>query len=119
MAIGSEASGRSRPWLRFSLRAALLVVTIICLVLGSYVKQVLDQKRATEIVRSWGGTVLLEYQWEYETTHKNATNKSPPEPPNFRSFREWFGEDYFSNVVAVSLPYHSSPSIDVPVLLGF
>jgi hypothetical protein len=119
MASDKPPRSRRRRWVRYSLRTFLILMTAVCLALGMYVKRVLDQKVASEIVRGWGGTVWLDYRYQAEIANSGTANQIPVQPPQFRALRKRLGDDYFSNVVAVSFPYHLSAVIEVDVLCGF
>jgi hypothetical protein len=112
-------SAKKRPLFRFSLRATLLSLTAACLLLGGYVKQVRDQKVARETIKAWGGIAYLDYQWAAASANNKLPVQSPAKPPNFRLLRELLGDDYFSNVVAVTIPYHALANIDASALLAF
>ena len=117
-------------WFRFSLKTLTLFVTILCLVLGRYVKRVHDEKTAAEAVHRWGGATILDYQfgieadplqteiWPSSKTVPSRISSRPPEP-RFRRLRELMGDHYFSSVVSVTIPYHVTPDINVDVLGAF
>jgi hypothetical protein len=107
------------PRLRFSLRTTLLLLTAACLFLGVYVREVRDQKVAREVVKAWGGIAYLDYQWAAASASSNSPTKSPPKPPNFRRLRELLGDDFFSDVVSVTVPYHARADIDTSALRAF
>jgi hypothetical protein len=121
---------RRRRLIRFSLRTALLVMTLVCIVLGRYITKVRDEQRATNIIKGWGGTVVLDYQFKVDSppvlrgdlpalfTSKKSANSLPPSP-RFQRLRNLVGDHYFSNVVSVTLPYHSNANVDVNVLKAF
>jgi Leucine Rich repeat len=119
MAALAPSSARKRPLFRFSLRAALVSLTAACLFLGGYVKQVRDQKDSREKIRACGGTAYLDYQWAAASASNKLRAQSPPKPPNFLRLRELLGDDFFSNVVAVTVPYHLGCEIDTSALLAF
>ena len=119
MAAVAPPSAKRRPRFRFSLRTTLLWLTAACFFLGIYVKQVRDQKAAREVVKAWDGIAYLDYQWAAVSVNTNSPAKSPPAPPNFRRLRELLGDDIFSSVVSVVIPYHSRANIDTSALLAF
>jgi hypothetical protein len=106
-------------------------MTIMCLVLGGHVKRVRDEKTATEKVRSWGGTAILDYQfepksdlsqlemWPSATAVRRSAIRSAPPQPRFQRLRKLMGDHYFSSVVAVPIPYHATADVNVDVLDAF
>jgi Leucine Rich Repeat (LRR) protein len=117
---------RSRPSIaslskrltRYSLRTAIVFTTLVCIVLGAYVKRAHDEEHATDVVRSWGGTAILDYQWE-QMNRSGTAAKAPPTPPCFQKLRQLLGDHYFSSVVAVKIPYHTTAPLNTNVLCLF
>src|SRR5437762_7027635 len=95
-----------RPWFQFGLRTLLLMVTIASAGfgwLGVKVRQVHRQRAAVEAIRKLGGEVL----YDYEVDSKGHRVQSPI-PPGPACLRELAGDDFFANVVYVSLYYHAN-----------
>jgi len=110
----SIASFRSRLF-RYSLRSAILFVTVVCIILGMYVKQARDEQHATDVVQSLGGCAVFDYQWE-QMNRTGAAAKATPTPPRFQKLRQIFGDHYFSSVVAVTIPYHVTVPLNANVV---
>lgn len=92
----------TRRWLRFSLRTFLIIVTLICIWSAWHVDRARRQKVAAEAVRSYGGWVYYDYQFDDDPQRpKKITDKSPW--PSW--LVETFGVDMFHNVVEVNLVY--------------
>ena len=85
-----------RRWFRFSLRALLVVVTVLCLWLGIKVNSVRNQKQLVAKVRELGGKVKYDYEFGPDPF-------SPLDPP---AEMDWLskklGVDYFHDVVSVT-----------------
>jgi hypothetical protein len=65
-----------RQWFRYSLRSLLLLITAIGLFTGTEVVPALRQKQAVAEVRSFGGSVL----YDFEFNIKSGPIPPPPEP---------------------------------------
>ena len=83
-----------RRWLQFSLRTMMLVVTVFCIWMGFYVKQVREQRIAIEAILELDGSISY---YDYEDGYLTTRSYVPA------WLRQFFGEDYFSSVVEVGL----------------
>ena len=95
-----------RRWLNYSLRTALLALTVLCIWLGLIVNRVNKQKQAIAWVREHGGTALYDFQWNERGF---ITNGEPPGPD---WLRERVGIDYFADVAYVSLDKPEISDVD-------
>src|SRR5687767_5443066 len=86
-----------RRWLRFNLRTLFLVVTLSCVVIGTWLHRSEKQRQAVAAIRARGGTVFYSYEWRDDTYVRDA--KSPA--PDF--LLDQLGVDMFHRVVAVEM----------------
>ncbi|HJN08885.1 MAG: hypothetical protein QGG09_19600 [Pirellulaceae bacterium] len=98
-----------RRFLRFSLRAMLVVLTVFSVWLGVQVNRARNQRAAVNWVTKNGGEV--EYDWTFN---------SKLEPPGPRWLRQKIGDEYFQSVVQVlvgrSEVHDLSPLVKLPAL---
>lgn len=91
-----------RPRLRFSLRTALVLVTIICIWCAWWVHTAKRQKQAVAAVSDYGGWVYYDYQFDEGAIQATPSNESP--------WPAWvvetFGVDMLHNVAEVNLVYN-------------
>ena len=78
---------RVRRRLAFSLRALLILVTVVCLVLGFKVRQVRRQREAVQALAAEQVVMIWDYQVAGQT-----------EPPGPMWLRRWLGDDFFAHV---------------------
>jgi hypothetical protein len=97
----------SRWWLRFSLRTALLVVTLLCVWLAVESTRARRQKRAIATLQQLGGRIGFDYQLD---RHHELTRKKQPAAPSW--LRAAIGDDYFRRVVIVNFDEGSDPADD-------
>jgi hypothetical protein len=91
---------RSRPWsnyVRFSLRALIVLVLLIGAGLGWLVRSARVQRDAVAAIRRAGGSVS--YNWEWNNG-KSVLGGKPPAP---RWLTDLIGVDYFGHVTSVWL----------------
>lgn len=87
---------RWRPWLRFSLRALMLAMTVVCVFLGwlgYHIHRARVQRAAVTALANGGHYVT--YDWQ----HVNGSNAGPVVPAGATWLREWIGNEYFQEVV--------------------
>lgn len=91
-----------RPRIRFSLAALLVAVTVLCLWLGVIADKAHKQRRAVEAVLRMDGGVMFDYQFQPhgDITGEFDLNAMPPGPT---WARKMFGDDYFRNVVGLTI----------------
>lgn len=93
----SEGPGKRRRF-QFSLRALLVVVTLLVLCLGWEADRAAKQQRAVDMVLTHGGEVLYEHQ-------RTATDYDPQiEPWAPRWLRDLVGEHHFITASEVHIP---------------
>jgi hypothetical protein len=63
MAADAVHAARRRPWFRYRLRTVFVVVAVLCVVLGRYVRERRDQRAAIAAVQRLGGAFLLADQY--------------------------------------------------------
>ena len=103
-----SAGPDSRTWrkfLRFSVRALLVVVLVIAAGLGWLVRGARIQREAVAAIKQARG--LVKYDWE----QKSGNLMPPGKPPEPRWLVDMIGVDYFGHVTEVALPA-SSKSTD-------
>jgi hypothetical protein len=79
--------------LRFSLRAFLVVLTLICLCLGLIIGPAARQRDAVAWVRAFGGVVVYE----------SESDESVAAGPRLQWLSELIGRDYFDTVTEVAI----------------
>lgn len=91
------------PRLRFSLRTAFVVTTLLCIWLAWHIHATKRQKRAVEAIRASGGWVAYDYAWKDGEWVKGGKTWAPKWLTNA------VGEDACHRVVAVNLSalFHS------------
>ena len=93
-----------RRWFRFSLRALLVLVTVLCVWLGFKVNAVRKQKEAIDAIMQAGGSFWFDYQ--YAVGDSNLTNPDPDiTPPGPTWLRKFLGDDYFRTPVFLMIGY--------------
>ena len=96
---GSAMTARLRKGrLSFSLRNLLVVVTVAGVLLGWKVREVNRRMRVVEWVRTVGGFVT--YNYEYDENNKWIPNADPPGPTWLRNL---IGVDYLAKVTRINL----------------
>jgi Leucine-rich repeat (LRR) protein len=103
MEVGTltQASKRGkRRWVRYSLRAFLVVVTLICIVVGWEASRARRQGEAVREVERLGGVVRFDYQLD-----EKGALVSDAEPPAPAWLRDALGEEHFRRVIALDLSY--------------
>lgn len=96
-----------RHWLSFSLRALLVLMTILCMFLGWIGPKWLEMKReeaAVKKTQAVGGQIIYDYQHEhaiYRRDHPEVFGSVPPDPYGPQVLRDLFGEHILSRVVEV------------------
>jgi hypothetical protein len=106
LAADPQISGY-RALLRFSLRTALLVVTLLCIWLATETSRARRQQSAITTLRKLGGRIGFDYQLE-----RPGKWKSEPRPRGPQWLRRTIGEDYFRSVVIVNFDEGSDPTDD-------
>jgi WD40 repeat protein len=104
---------RRRRWLRFSLRAMLLIIAVFAIWLGFKTKNARDQRAALTAIRQAGGTPYFDYQLVKNKTDWDLTAKAPG--PDW--LRNLLGEEYFAEVVGVGFEKRSLPPEEFVKLL--
>jgi hypothetical protein len=99
----------NRRWLRFSLRALLISVTLLCVWSAWYVNRARRQKETVEALRNCGGRVYYDYQFDDDDDAQRLILTA--ESPWPTGLIETFGIDVLHNVVAVQLPNRSDDVI--------
>ncbi len=102
-----------RRWFRFSLRAFLCVITLICFWFGYYASQVSDRRQALEYVKQLGCATWQQGQMPNTatvTTKSAWTNLS--ERYDELVFRV-FGDVLRRNMVAIDLSTSTDPAVDL------
>jgi hypothetical protein len=99
---------KRRSWLRFSLRTLFLVTAILAVWLGIQVNRAANQRRAVAAVKARGGTV--HYMHECYTHpmplrdfYSGSSFDHQVEPPGPAWLRHLLGDEYFQDVVYISL----------------
>jgi len=120
---------KPRRWLRFSLRTFFLLVTVLCVSLGLYMKQKRDQQFAVKTILDWNGKVRFDYEPSdreraeraLQAVHAANLGSPPPvfvdrPPPGPVWLRRLLGDHFFADVVVVELPYLKEKSVDLEIL---
>lgn len=81
-----------RPRLRFSLRALMLVMTVVCIFLGYHVQRARDQRNVVATLEAAGARVS--YDWQSPASNLHA-------PPGPAWLRAWVGNEYFQEIDGV------------------
>jgi hypothetical protein len=101
-------------WFRYSLRMFLLMVTVLCILLGRYMKQKRDKQLAIQTIVGWRGTIHFDYEpspLERMQLAENAARLGTPPvfpeppPPGPAWLWRYLGERFFADAVEVELPY--------------
>jgi hypothetical protein len=90
------AKPRKRIWLRYSLRACLLFVTVLCVAIGYWAHRANEQRKAVAWVKAQGGFVHYDFQ-----LGDNVGRSAPPFVPSWLC--DTLGVDYFARVVQVTI----------------
>ena len=94
----SGAVQRPRRWFRFSLRAMLLVVTLVAIWLGITVNQIQTQRAAVRQIQAAGGNVMFDY---HNVAPRTISTSGRPRGPEW--LRKLFGPELFDRPVWVTL----------------
>jgi hypothetical protein len=94
-----------RTWLRFSLRTALIVVTLLCIWLAAESSRARRQQNAIATLQQLGGRIGFDYQLE-----RPGKWKSKPNPVGPEWLRRAIGDDFFRRVVIVNFDEGSDPA---------
>ena len=94
---GGRSGYANSAWFRVSLRTALVVVTLLCVLLAVKAKQIRDQKQAVDAIRAAGGRIYFDDQLDPDSCA----------PVNATWARRWLnkyvGSDYVAKVSLVTL----------------
>jgi hypothetical protein len=109
MSIPSQST-RSRTWMRFSLRAVILVLTMGCIALAYFFNQCRRERAAVDAVVKAGGKVSFERQGETPTQNvpawlRSMLGEEPFRTPLYVTFR---GEEVDDELLASHLPAFGS-----------
>ena len=88
-----------RRVLQFSLRTFLVLLTAGCIWLGLKTEKVRKQRQLVRMVKSSAGEI--EYDYQYEQSPYQASSPTPPPGPKL--LRMVLGDDYFTDLVSVSI----------------
>jgi hypothetical protein len=97
-----------RRWLSYSLRTLLLVTAAVAVWLGVQVNRATNQRRAVSMVKERGGTVRYAHQSRTQPVrltdfYSSSTFDPDAPPPGPDWLRQRLGEEYFQDVLYVSL----------------
>jgi hypothetical protein len=95
-----SAKSVKRWWPQYSLRAFLVVVTLVCLWLGWEANRARRQKQAVDEVLRLGGVVRFDYQLDDKG---GLVDDAQPSAPAW--LREALGDEHFRKVVTLDLSY--------------
>jgi hypothetical protein len=87
-------------WWRFSLRAFLIVVTLVCIWVGWQANRARRQGEAVQEVQRLGGVVHFDYQYDDQGAFQSDRE---PSTPNW--LREILGDEHFRRVVVLDLSF--------------
>ncbi len=104
---GSNPLRRS-GWLRFSLRTLLVVVTLACILLGTWVSRSIRQRNALAGLHKSEMDLRVCYDYEFDANGK-PTGADPPGPA---WLREPLGIDFFAMVVGIDF-YRGATDADL------
>ena len=100
----------SRRWLRVSLRGALLLLTVLCVLLGIKASRVHRQKLSVARVQELGGLVAFDHDMRAGTW-----SSQPSGPPLWLT--NILGEEWFRKFVLINFDEGSDPTDDDLALL--
>jgi hypothetical protein len=100
-ALHPRKARRWRP--RFSLRALLLVVTVLCLALGWRLHRARQQREAVQAIRQAGGWVYYDYQ-QFNPQNGQLDLQAKPWQPAW--LIEPVGIDFWRKVTALNMSFH-------------
>ncbi len=95
-----------RRWFQFSLRTLLIVMLIIaipCAWVGRKIEQKRREREAVTAIKALGGHVLFDYQVDAAVTNGEPDAIATAEPFGPAWLRKCVGDDFFSDVVCVTL----------------
>jgi hypothetical protein len=98
---------QNRWWLKFSLRSALLIVTLLCIWLAVESTRARRQKQAIATIQQLGGRIAFDYQLD---RHRKWTKRKVPAAPQWLTAA--IGDDYFRHVVLINFDEGSDPTDD-------
>jgi hypothetical protein len=90
-------SARVRRLSQFSIRTFLALIAIVALWLALWTIHAQHQRRVVESVVRSGGEVFYDYQWA-------SADPASERPPRSVWLRKLMGNDYFDDVVSISIP---------------
>ena len=103
---------------QFSVRSVLAMTVAVALPCSWWaveMKQAREQEASIKAIKKLGGWVL--YDWEREENILYLPGMSLPNAPEPTWLRNLLGDDFFSNVLGVSL--HYSQDVGMPYVAGF
>lgn len=98
---------------RFTLRGALVLLTIFCLWLGYLSFNARQQKIAVDRIRHLGGTIT--YDWQEPVDVGGGMFTAPTGPYAHKWLRSLLGDDHFQTVIGVTF---EQKEVDASVLDG-
>lgn len=102
------STARTRRWWQFSLRTMLAATLILSVWLGVKANHAHRQRRAVEVIRDLGGTVVYDYQLVYRTmtlegSPEAVTTVNTERQPKQTWLRQVLGDDWFDEVHYVTV----------------
>jgi hypothetical protein len=108
-------------WYQYRLRTLLIAMTLLAAWMAYVSHHARQQKLAVEKIRALGGTVQYDYQKDKIQLGGEEYSRYDPQamPPGPEWLRNFIGNDYFQNVVYVSLSKTSVTDDELAILENF